>query len=219
MTVIPAGQMFPGRSAGGGMRSQIYGTRWVQIRQFALSCDYADGLILRTYGSGYPGITGRGVTGRGFPFWFWPVVWTNDDPSYLGAPEVRSGYHLPTIQLIFVSIFSMEIRTIVVVLVVRWLKRRLSPTAQTQPFTSSPITALFRRLSPRSTPTVLPPFHPLVPPHHTHTILPLPGHHNLNKQYNTTAPVALCSLLTATITLPHSPILVLRIHHFHPVST
>lgn len=29
----------------------------------------------RTYGSGYPGTTGRGVAGRGFPFFFWPVVW------------------------------------------------------------------------------------------------------------------------------------------------
>ncbi|KAI5999719.1 hypothetical protein EDD15DRAFT_2238329, partial [Pisolithus albus] len=28
-------------------------------------------------GSGYPGITGYGVSGRGFPFWFWPVVWSD----------------------------------------------------------------------------------------------------------------------------------------------
>ncbi|KAG6829781.1 hypothetical protein H0H87_010296 [Tephrocybe sp. NHM501043] len=41
--------------AGGGTRSQVYGSR--------------------TYGSGYPGITGAGVAGRGFPFYFWPVVW------------------------------------------------------------------------------------------------------------------------------------------------
>ncbi|KAG9310001.1 hypothetical protein JVU11DRAFT_10035 [Chiua virens] len=72
VTVIPSGQMFGGRSAGGGMRSQIFGSR--------------------TYGSGYPGITGRGVIGRGFPFWFWPIVWTGDlvpAAPYLQAPEQR----------------------------------------------------------------------------------------------------------------------------------
>ncbi|EGO04088.1 hypothetical protein SERLA73DRAFT_175836 [Serpula lacrymans var. lacrymans S7.3] len=52
---IPSGQLFSGRTAGGGTRQQVVGTR--------------------TYGSGYPGISGRGVTGRGFPFWFWPVIW------------------------------------------------------------------------------------------------------------------------------------------------
>ena len=29
----------------------------------------------RQYGSGYPGIAGRGVAGRGFPFLFWPLAW------------------------------------------------------------------------------------------------------------------------------------------------
>ncbi|EPQ50902.1 hypothetical protein GLOTRDRAFT_133640 [Gloeophyllum trabeum ATCC 11539] len=53
--VIPPGQAFAGRSAGGGTRADIYGTR--------------------TYGSGYPGISARGVDGRGLPFYFWPVVW------------------------------------------------------------------------------------------------------------------------------------------------
>ncbi|KAG5653451.1 hypothetical protein H0H81_000340 [Sphagnurus paluster] len=47
--------MFAGRVAGGGTRNEIYGTK--------------------TYGSGYPGITGRGVAGRGFPFYFWPLAW------------------------------------------------------------------------------------------------------------------------------------------------
>lgn len=31
--------------------------------------------IFRQYGSGYPGISGRGVAGRGFPFVFWPLAW------------------------------------------------------------------------------------------------------------------------------------------------
>ncbi|KAJ3525934.1 hypothetical protein NMY22_g10373 [Coprinellus aureogranulatus] len=52
---IPAGFPFAGRIAGGGTRDNIYGTR--------------------TYGSGYPGIVGRGTSGRGFPFFFWPLAW------------------------------------------------------------------------------------------------------------------------------------------------
>ncbi|KAJ3989646.1 hypothetical protein F5890DRAFT_1400640 [Lentinula detonsa] len=52
---IPSGQLFSGRSAGGATRSQVFGTR--------------------TYGSGYPSISGRGVANRGFPFFFWPLVW------------------------------------------------------------------------------------------------------------------------------------------------
>ncbi|KAL0065015.1 hypothetical protein AAF712_008008 [Marasmius tenuissimus] len=46
---------FAGRSIGGGNRDQVYGSR--------------------QYGSGYPGVTGAGVAGRGFPFYFWPVTW------------------------------------------------------------------------------------------------------------------------------------------------
>ncbi|TEB28029.1 hypothetical protein FA13DRAFT_1765191 [Coprinellus micaceus] len=52
---IPAGYPFAGRIAGGGTRDNIYGSR--------------------TYGSGYPGIVGRGASGRGFPFFFWPLAW------------------------------------------------------------------------------------------------------------------------------------------------
>jgi len=71
---IPTGQIFAGRSAGGGLRNQIYGTS--------------------TYGSGYPGIAGRGVLGRGFPFWFWPVVWGGVPVgSYLYASEYGNSYN------------------------------------------------------------------------------------------------------------------------------
>jgi len=35
----------------------------------------ADIFVSRVYGSGYPGITGRGVFSRGFPFYFWPIIW------------------------------------------------------------------------------------------------------------------------------------------------
>jgi len=57
-TVIPSGQLFAGRSVGGGSRGQVWGSR--------------------TYGSGYPyGYPAGylGVGGLGFPFYFWPVVW------------------------------------------------------------------------------------------------------------------------------------------------
>lgn len=39
------------------------------------STDRVSGLSCRVYGSGYPGAAGRGVVGRGFPFYFWPIVW------------------------------------------------------------------------------------------------------------------------------------------------
>ncbi|TFK21339.1 hypothetical protein FA15DRAFT_645745 [Coprinopsis marcescibilis] len=58
---IPAGFPFAGRVAGGGTRDSIMGTR--------------------TYGSGYPGVVGRGTSGRGFPFFFWPLTW----PLAVGA--------------------------------------------------------------------------------------------------------------------------------------
>ncbi|KAF5344379.1 hypothetical protein D9758_013236 [Tetrapyrgos nigripes] len=71
-TVVPAGQPFSGRSVGGGMRSQVFGSR--------------------TYGSGYPGYgLARGVAGRGFPFYFWPLVWGGavgvGTASYLNAED------------------------------------------------------------------------------------------------------------------------------------
>ncbi|KAI6039605.1 amino acid permease-domain-containing protein [Pisolithus marmoratus] len=74
--VIPCGQLFAGRSAGGGTRDQIFGGR--------------------SYGSGYPGITERGVSGRGFPFWFWPVVWSDtaaDSQPYLNGSEYGDAYN------------------------------------------------------------------------------------------------------------------------------
>ncbi|KIM37034.1 hypothetical protein M413DRAFT_52636, partial [Hebeloma cylindrosporum] len=65
--VIPVGQPFAGRIAGGGTRSQIFGTSRCLNSFFVPSS--------RTYGSGYPGIAGRGTAGRNFPFIFWPLAW------------------------------------------------------------------------------------------------------------------------------------------------
>ncbi|KIY74370.1 hypothetical protein CYLTODRAFT_484686 [Cylindrobasidium torrendii FP15055 ss-10] len=53
-TTISSG-LFAGRQQGGGTRQQVYGTS--------------------QYGSGYPNQAGRGVDGRGFPFYFWPIGW------------------------------------------------------------------------------------------------------------------------------------------------
>lgn len=64
-SVIPAGHLFAGRVAGGGVRDTIYGTR--------------------TYGSGYPGVVGRGTSGRGFPFFFWPISWPTTVGGATGA--------------------------------------------------------------------------------------------------------------------------------------
>ncbi|KAJ6605804.1 hypothetical protein B0H10DRAFT_2167070 [Mycena sp. CBHHK59/15] len=55
VVTIPSGQLFSGRTEGAGR-----GHKCLVLRS-------------RTYGSGYPGITGRGVVGRGFPFYFWPL--------------------------------------------------------------------------------------------------------------------------------------------------
>lgn len=89
--VIPEGQLFAGRSAGGGTRDQIFGSR--------------------TYGSGYPGITGYGVSGRGFPFWFWPVVWSDaaaEIQPYLNGSEYGNANNTirfggPLMEVTFIS--------------------------------------------------------------------------------------------------------------------
>ncbi|KAF8626486.1 hypothetical protein AX17_006542 [Amanita inopinata Kibby_2008] len=75
-SVIPGGQAFAGRSVGGGTRGQIYGTR--------------------QYGSGYPGVVGRGTAGRGFPFYFWPVVWGGAIGAGTGAYLHPGDYGSPT---------------------------------------------------------------------------------------------------------------------------
>ncbi|KAJ7206288.1 hypothetical protein GGX14DRAFT_522430 [Mycena pura] len=72
---IPAGQLFAGRTQGGATRSQIWGTR--------------------SYGSGYPGVFGRGVNNRGFPFYFWPIMWGTGvgygaDADYMHTNEYGS---------------------------------------------------------------------------------------------------------------------------------
>lgn len=40
------------------------------------------------YGSGYPNVTGSGTEGRGFPFYFWPVVWAGNGTGYLYPTDV-----------------------------------------------------------------------------------------------------------------------------------
>ncbi|KAG5350714.1 hypothetical protein C0989_009581 [Termitomyces sp. Mn162] len=66
---IPTGQLFAGRESGGGTRAEVYGTS--------------------QYGSGYPGISQRGVANLGFPFVFWPIAWG-------GAVGIGAGAYLHT---------------------------------------------------------------------------------------------------------------------------
>ncbi|KAI3605026.1 acetolactate synthase [Moniliophthora roreri] len=92
VSAIPSGQFFSGRQQGGGTRDQIYGNS--------------------QYGSGYPGIAGRGVANRGFPFFFWPVAWGGaagvGSAAYLhnreyGNPDNSSRPGGPMVSAAFVS--------------------------------------------------------------------------------------------------------------------
>ncbi|KAJ7065816.1 hypothetical protein C8F01DRAFT_1021086, partial [Mycena amicta] len=69
---IPFRQLFAGRVEGGGTRSQVWGTK--------------------AYGSGYPDHYTRGVDGRPFPFYFWPISWDSRplyglDATYMHTDE------------------------------------------------------------------------------------------------------------------------------------
>ncbi|KZV66398.1 hypothetical protein PENSPDRAFT_744766 [Peniophora sp. CONT] len=94
---IAAGSLFAGRSTGGGTRSQVYGTN--------------------VYGSGYPGVAAgqRGVSGLGFPFLYWPVVFGGagiGTAAYLhesheyGDPSNSSRPGGPMMQAAFISNFK-----------------------------------------------------------------------------------------------------------------
>ncbi|KAH9976919.1 hypothetical protein BJV74DRAFT_861721 [Russula compacta] len=74
---IPLGRPFAGRIAGGGTRAQTFGNS--------------------IYGSGYPGIGGYpyGVAGRGFPFFFWPVVWPGPAVGSSGYLHNTNEYGFP----------------------------------------------------------------------------------------------------------------------------
>ncbi|KAJ7136816.1 hypothetical protein C8R44DRAFT_566961, partial [Mycena epipterygia] len=61
ITIPSSSSFFAGRSEGGATRNQIYGSQ--------------------AYGSGYPDVYSRGVEGRGFPFYFWPLSW-GTGPNY-----------------------------------------------------------------------------------------------------------------------------------------
>lgn len=80
---------YTGHMQGGGTREEVFGTRYVSsVLSFTLCLTFAH----REYGSGYPGEVGRGVVGRGFPFYFWPVVWRGSanglDDAYIYTTDV-----------------------------------------------------------------------------------------------------------------------------------
>jgi len=87
---IPSGQLFAGRTFGGGTRSEVYGNRFVVNRKCSSSLLIF--FIPRQYGSGYPGISGRAMAGRGFPFVFWPLAWGGiagvSTAAYMHSTEV-----------------------------------------------------------------------------------------------------------------------------------
>ncbi|KAL0960247.1 hypothetical protein HGRIS_011879 [Hohenbuehelia grisea] len=73
-STIPKGQFFAGRQQGGGTRDQVFGSK--------------------TFGSGYPNVTGRGVAGRDLPFCFWLITWggvAGAGPAYLRTREYGRG--------------------------------------------------------------------------------------------------------------------------------
>lgn len=96
VTTIPAGQLFAGRSAGGGTRAQVFGSRYALSISILLQEKRADSRTYRTYGSGYPDLPNqRGVFNLGFPYYFWPIVWGLTtveiaDIAYLHDSEVCS---------------------------------------------------------------------------------------------------------------------------------
>lgn len=98
--------MFAGRSAGGGTRSQVFGSRYAVNNRISKK----RGLIYqtqRTYGSGYPDLPNqRGVFNLGFPFYFWPIVWGLTiveiaDIAYLRDTEVRSPFSFQDLRTLF----------------------------------------------------------------------------------------------------------------------
>ncbi|KAJ7057281.1 hypothetical protein C8F01DRAFT_330085 [Mycena amicta] len=91
--VIPIGQLFGGRSAGGATRVQVFGTQCVF---FVFSKVQVLKTHERSYGSGYPGFYTRGVNGRGFPFYFWPLAWGTGIGYGAGAYMHTNEYGEPT---------------------------------------------------------------------------------------------------------------------------
>ncbi|RPD60347.1 hypothetical protein L226DRAFT_469372 [Lentinus tigrinus ALCF2SS1-7] len=74
VSTIPQGQPFAGRSVGGGTRDGVYGSS--------------------VYGSGYPvSYGGSGVVDRGFPYYYYPVVWPDHGygPTYLHSGNSQYG--------------------------------------------------------------------------------------------------------------------------------
>jgi len=80
VTTIPAGSAFAGRTAGGGTRDGVYGTKCV----FVIPIFFLVDLGYRSYGSGYPGVpsTARGVSGYGFPYYYYPIAFAGAGGGY-----------------------------------------------------------------------------------------------------------------------------------------
>ena len=148
----------------------------------------------REYGSGYPGIQGRGVNSRGFPFFFWPLAWGGLGGGF-GAAYLHTG---EVSCFIFEShgppskhLFSTVDPTIPLVQAALCSTQSSHPTPRTPHFASWPTTPPSQSLFPISRPIVLHiccrarPWHPLRTKTHSR-----PGH-SPNRQFNITEPALL----------------------------
>ncbi|KAG5651417.1 hypothetical protein H0H81_008725 [Sphagnurus paluster] len=139
---IKKGQPFAGRMQGGGKRTHIYGT-W-------------------EYGSGYLGEEGRGVEGRPFPFYVWPVIWvgasTGSYDEYLysteyGLPDntTRPGGRLTTLTYVSASSNDSTFRILTDNITATYLIASLA-TCNNLSSASSPIPQNYAALIPIGTP-------------------------------------------------------------------
>ena len=90
----------------------------------------------RAYGSGYPGIAGKGTVGLGFPFFFWPLAFgtVGLGGAYHYHSDVGAS-HLQRGRLVDME-NSMAVQTIAVDLVGRSKLLHSSLPVQKQPFAS-----------------------------------------------------------------------------------
>ena len=94
-------------------KGEVHVLKYLATSTFLLSKNFSyltDFLLsfLRVYGSGYPDVTGRGIEGRNFPFYFWPVTWTgvggNGASVYMHTNEVCY-----TVNLLNLSALTMSL--------------------------------------------------------------------------------------------------------------
>lgn len=84
---IPDGELFAGRRAGGGYRGAVFGS-WVYGSGYDIDAEFDDETN-----------QGRGVSGKGFPFWFWPFVWDASEEVKVVRASEGAGYLYDTAEV------------------------------------------------------------------------------------------------------------------------